>query len=63
MASNNVYLRKIENFVSCKCYPEEYRKINKKKVISENIVRTLKSLMGTLHIKGKKGDIWQWFDL
>ena len=46
MASNkHVDLRKTENFVRSKCYPENISK-DKKKLTSENLVRTLKSLLG-----------------
>ena len=58
MASNkNFDFRKIENFARSKlCYPKEYQKIKETKLISENLVRTLKLLMGISHTKGKKGD-------
>ena len=48
MASNkHVDLRKTENFVRSKYYPEDISKNTKlKEVTSENLVRTLKSLMG-----------------
>ena len=35
-----------------------YRK-RKEKVISENLVQILKSLLGIWHTKGKKGNIWK----
>ena len=35
-------------------FPEEYRKIKETKIISKNLVRTLKSLMGKKGKKGKK---------
>ena len=46
-ASNKqVDLRKIENFVvRSKCYPEDISKVKEKDLISENLVRALKSLM------------------
>ena len=47
MASNkHVDLRKTENFVRSKCYPEDISKDKGRKLISQNLIRTLKSLMG-----------------
>ena len=43
----NIKNRKIENFVRSKYYPDDILKERKKKLISENLVRTLKLLMGT----------------
>ena len=61
MASNkHVNLRKTENFVSSKYYPEDISKGKgsefQKELISENFVRALKSLMGIEHTKGNKSD-------
>ena len=48
MASNeHVDLKQIEDFVRSKCYPEAISKDKGKKAISENFVRTLKSLTMT----------------
>ena len=48
MAINeHVDLRKTENFVRRrKCYAEDIRKIKERKLVSENLKRTLKWLMG-----------------
>ena len=43
----NIKNRKIENFVRSKYYPDDILKEREKKLISENLVRTLKLLMGT----------------
>ena len=56
MASNkHVDLRKIENIVGSKYYPEYISKDKWKRPVSENLVRTSKSLIGILYTKGKEG--------
>ena len=45
VSKKDVALRKIENFVRSKCYPEDMWKLKEKELISENLVRALKSLM------------------
>ena len=55
MASNiQVDLRKTENFVGSKCYPEDISEVKERKLISENLVRSLKSFDGHLTCKGKR---------
>ena len=39
-------MRKTENFVTRKCYPKKYEKVKERKLNSENLVTSLKSLVG-----------------
>ena len=56
MATNkHVDLRKLENFVRSKYYPEDISNKGKRANFRKSCTRTLKSLMGIQNTKGKEG--------
>ena len=62
MVSNKqVDLRKIENFIRSKSYPEDIPKYKTKKADFRKSCKNFKISDGHLIYKGKKkGDMWQW---